>query len=64
MIAWLMARQRIKPKELEALREALKPKKTGKVAQGHTVTKPAQTHENERKYQRKRDKRVKSEELE
>ena len=59
-----MARQRIKPKELQALREGLNAQPKPRVAKGHTVSKAARVHDNERKYQRGRDKRVKTEDLE
>ncbi len=59
-----MARQRIKLKELERLKEGLKTAKPPKVARGHTVSKTVQTHDNQHRYDRKRDKRVKSQDLE
>jgi hypothetical protein len=59
-----MARQRIKTKDLERLKEGLKQAKPVKVARGHTVSKPVQTHDNQRRYDRKRDKDVKSTDLE
>jgi hypothetical protein len=59
-----MAQQRAKTKDIEKLKEVLNDTKPKKVARGHTVSKPVQTHDNERRYDRKRDKRVKREDLE
>jgi hypothetical protein len=59
-----MAQQRAKTKDIEKLKTGLSDAKPKKVARGHTVSKPVQTHDNERRYDRKRDKRVKPQDLE
>ncbi len=50
-----MARQRIKKTDLEKLKIILE---KSKPILGHVVSRPVQTHENERRYNRKRDKKV------
>jgi hypothetical protein len=54
---------KIKPKDLEKLRDIGKQERPKK-ATGHTVTRVAKVHKNERDYDRKRDKKVKTHELE
>jgi hypothetical protein len=54
---------KIKPKDLEKLRDVGKQGRPKK-ATGHTVTRAAKVHKNERDYDRKRDKKVKVNELE
>jgi hypothetical protein len=54
---------KIKPKDLEKLRDIGKLERP-KVAKGHTVTRAARVHKNEREYDRKRDKKVKPDDLE
>jgi hypothetical protein len=54
---------KIKAKDLEKLRQP-PPVERPKKAVGHTVTRAARVIKNEREYDRKRDKRVKKEDLE
>jgi hypothetical protein len=54
-----MARQRIKKSDLEKLKVQLEPLKP---ALGHSPTRTSQTHDNKRRYDRKRDKKVAQEE--
>jgi hypothetical protein len=54
-----MARQRTKKPDLEKLKIKLEPQKP---AVGHSPARAAQTHDNKRRYDRKRDKRVAQEE--
>jgi hypothetical protein len=54
---------KIKPKDLEKLRDTNKLERP-KVGKGHTVTRAARVHKNEREYDRKRDKKVKPDDLE
>ncbi len=54
-----MARQKVKKTDLEKLKIVLEKPKP---ALGHTVSRAVQTHDNERRYNRKRDKRVDVEE--
>jgi hypothetical protein len=54
---------KIKPKDLAKLRVPGKLERPKK-AVGHTVTRAARVHKNEHEYDRKRDKRVKPDDLE
>jgi hypothetical protein len=54
---------KIKAKDLEKLRQP-PPVERPKKAVGHTITRAAKVMKNEREYDRKRDKRVKKEEVE
>jgi hypothetical protein len=54
-----MARQRTKKSDLEKLKISLEPQKP---ALGHSPTRASQTHDNKRRYDRKRDKKVAQEE--
>jgi hypothetical protein len=60
---YAMPSGKMKRKDLEKLRDFSQLERPKK-ATGHTVTRAAKVHKNEREYDRKRDKKVKADDLE